>query len=48
MPIEKIKILHKFGIISQYHKKLLQERLLKNRNNLINKQLEINLKDEDL
>jgi hypothetical protein len=32
MPIEKIQVIHKFGIISQNHKRILQERLLKLRN----------------
>lgn len=29
MPIDKVLITHKFGIISQTHKRLLQERLIK-------------------
>ncbi len=34
MPYEKIFISHKFGIISQSHKRILQERLLQRRLNL--------------
>lgn len=36
MPFEKVIITHKFGIISQTHKKQLQERLLLRRLELEN------------
>ena len=36
MPFDKIPITHKFGIISQSHKRQLQERLIQRRRQLEN------------
>jgi hypothetical protein len=46
MPFEKVVITHKFGIISQTHKKQLQERLLERRNQLLSSAKK-NLKKDD-
>jgi hypothetical protein len=43
MPLHVIPIEHKFGIISQTHKKQLQDRLIKKRQNL---EKELKLKKE--
>lgn len=48
MPFEKVVITHKFGIISQSHKKQLQERLLERRNQLINSAKKAQKKDENI
>jgi hypothetical protein len=36
MPFEKVQVVHKFGIISQSHKRQLQERLIKQRKQIEN------------
>jgi len=48
MPFEKVVITHKFGIISQSHKKQLQERLLERRNQLVNSAKKNLKKDENM
>jgi hypothetical protein len=46
MPFEKVIITHKFGIISQTHKKQLQERLLLKRIELENESKKIKKTDD--
>ena len=46
MPYEKVLITHKFGIISQSHKKQLQERLVARRIQLENEAKKLKKKDE--
>jgi hypothetical protein len=46
MPFEKVIITHKFGIISQTHKKQLQERLLLKRIELENENKKIKKTDD--
>ena len=48
MPFEKVVITHKFGIISQTHKKQLQERLLERREQLYNQAKKRDKKDENM
>ncbi len=46
MPFEKIFVTHKFGIISQSHKRILQDRLLERRLNLEREANKLKKKDE--
>lgn len=48
MPFEKVIITHKFGIISQTHKKQLQERLLDRRNQLLSQARKSAKKDDNM
>ena len=48
MPFEKVVITHKFGIISQTHKKQLQDRLYERRTQILNAAGRSQKKDDNM